>query len=56
VRATNYDHVRLGRATQRLGYVYAAGSGQAMGLYTLAVSHGLKQTGPGYWVVADTEC
>jgi len=27
-----------------------------MGLYTLAVSHGLKQTGPGYWVVADTEC
>jgi hypothetical protein len=56
IRATNYDHVRLGRASHRLGYVYAAGSGQAMGLYTVAVSHGLAQTGPGYWVLADTQC
>jgi feruloyl esterase len=56
VRATNYDHVRLGRAHHRLGYVYAAGSGQAMGLYTLAVSHGLAQTGPGYWILADDQC
>jgi feruloyl esterase len=56
VRATNYDHVRLGRAYHQLGYVYALGSGQAMGLYTLAVSHGLRQTGPGHWVLADSEC
>jgi hypothetical protein len=56
VRATNYDHVRLGRAYHRLGYAYAAGSDQPMGLYNVAISHGLKQTGPGYWVIADSEC
>jgi poly(hydroxyalkanoate) depolymerase family esterase len=56
VRANNYEHVRQGRAYHRLGYTYAAGSGQAMGLYTLAISHGLRQTGPGHWVVADSEC
>jgi feruloyl esterase len=56
IRATNYDHVRLGRAYHRLGYTYAAGSDQAMGLYNVAVTHGLKQTGPSYWVLADSEC
>ncbi|WP_037863851.1 alpha/beta hydrolase family esterase [Streptomyces sp. NRRL S-340] len=54
--ADNYDQVKAGRAHQSLGYVYADGSDQNMGLYTLAVTHTLKETGPGYFVIADSGC
>lgn len=54
--ASNYQHVQAGRATQRLGYVYAAGSGQAMGLYNTYVRHTLRQSPPGYYTVADAGC
>ncbi|MET8615281.1 extracellular catalytic domain type 1 short-chain-length polyhydroxyalkanoate depolymerase [Streptomyces misionensis] len=52
----NYHQVQAGRAHQSLGYTYANGSNDAMGLYTLAVTHTLKETSPGYFVVADSGC
>jgi feruloyl esterase len=51
VTATNYAHVVAGRAHQQLGYVYANGSNQAMGLYNVFQTNALRQTGPSYWVV-----
>jgi feruloyl esterase len=56
VRATNYAHVSAGRAHQSLGYVYANGSNQSMGLYNVFTTHGLRQTGANYWVLDDTAC
>ncbi len=54
--ADNYHQVQAGRAHQSLGYTYANGSDDPMGLYTLAVTHTLKETSPGYFVVADSGC
>ncbi|MFE1377615.1 PHB depolymerase family esterase [Streptomyces sp. NPDC058740] len=54
--ANNYQHVAAGRAYQSGGQTYATGSGQAMGLYNTFVTHTLKQTAPGYYVVADAGC
>ncbi|WP_369142018.1 PHB depolymerase family esterase [Streptomyces sp. R44] len=54
--ASNYDHVAAGRAYQSGGYAYATGSGQAMGLWNTFTTHTLKQTAPGYYVVADSGC
>lgn len=56
VRASNYAHVTAGRAHQSGGYTYANGSNQAMGLYNVFTTHGLRQTGPNYYVLADTAC
>ncbi|MFL6130063.1 MAG: PHB depolymerase family esterase [Mycobacteriales bacterium] len=53
---SNYQHVQAGRATQRLGYTYAVGSGQAMGLYNTFVRHTLRQSPPGYYTIADAGC
>ncbi|WP_078911322.1 alpha/beta hydrolase family esterase [Streptomyces sp. NRRL WC-3742] len=53
---SNYGHVQAGRATQRSGLTYALGSGQSMGLWNVFVTHTLKQTGPGYYVLADGQC
>ncbi|MEU0601810.1 PHB depolymerase family esterase [Streptomyces sp. NPDC006393] len=52
----NYNQVQAGRAHQSLGYTYANGSNQNMGLYNLAVVHTLKETSPGYFVIADSGC
>lgn len=52
----NYNQVAAGRAHQSLGYVYANGSNQSMGLYNLFVTHTLEETSPGYYVVADSGC
>ena len=54
--SSNYTHVQAGRATTRLGYTYAVGSGQAMGLYNTFVVHTLKQSPPGYYTLADASC
>ncbi|MFF4381359.1 PHB depolymerase family esterase [Kitasatospora sp. NPDC001547] len=54
--ASNYAHVQAGRATQSGGLAYALGSGQSMGLWNTFVTHTLKQTGPGYYVLADGQC
>ncbi|MBD0676025.1 alpha/beta hydrolase family esterase [Streptomyces sp. CBMA156] len=54
--ASNYDQVLAGRATRSGGLTYALGSGQSMGLWNTFVTHTLKQTGPGYYVLADGQC
>jgi len=52
----NYHQTVAGRAHQSLGRVYANGSNQDLGLFTLATVHTLKQTGPNYYVLADQGC
>ncbi|MFE4392905.1 MULTISPECIES: extracellular catalytic domain type 1 short-chain-length polyhydroxyalkanoate depolymerase [Streptomycetaceae] len=54
--ASNYDQVLAGRATQSGGLTFALGSGQSMGLWNTFVTHTLKQTGPGFYVLADGQC
>jgi hypothetical protein len=56
VTASNYAHTTAGRAYQSGGNTYANGSNDAMGLWNTFTSHTLKQTAPGYWVVADAQC
>ncbi len=51
VTASNYAHVQAGRAYHSLGYAYANGSNQRMGLYNTFNTTALKQTGPNYWVI-----
>ncbi|MFD4567644.1 PHB depolymerase family esterase [Streptomyces sp. NPDC058467] len=52
----NYNQVRQGRAHQSGGYAYANGSNQNMGLNNVAITHTLKETSPGYFVIADSGC
>ncbi len=54
--ASNYAQVTAGRAYQSGGITYANGSGQNMGLWNTFVTHTLKQTAPGYYVIADSGC
>ncbi|MEU3577558.1 PHB depolymerase family esterase [Streptomyces globisporus] len=54
--ANNYEHVRAGRATTTGGQVYAKGSGQHLGLYNTFVTHTLKESSAGHYVVADGSC
>ncbi|MBB6549704.1 alpha/beta hydrolase family esterase [Nonomuraea rubra] len=56
VRASNYAHTTAGRAHQSNGYTYANGSNDPMGLWNTFITHGLRQTGPDHWVLADGEC
>ncbi|MFK4687949.1 poly(hydroxyalkanoate) depolymerase family esterase [Streptomyces pristinaespiralis] len=53
---SNYAHVRAGRATTTGGYTYAKGSGQNMGLYNTFVTHTLKESPAGHYVIADGNC
>lgn len=54
--ASNYAQVAAGRAYHSLGYTYANGSNQNMGLYNTFYTHTLKQTGANYYVIADGQC
>ncbi|MYR43403.1 PHB depolymerase family esterase [Streptomyces sp. SID5910] len=54
--ASNYSHTTAGRAYQSGGHTYANGSGQSMGLWNTFTVHTLKQTAPGYYVLADAGC
>ncbi|MFF6958696.1 PHB depolymerase family esterase [Streptomyces sp. NPDC008317] len=54
--ATNYAQVAAGRAHQSGGYAYANGSNQNMGLWNVFVTHTLKETAAGYYVIADSGC
>ncbi|MGW9248550.1 extracellular catalytic domain type 1 short-chain-length polyhydroxyalkanoate depolymerase [Streptomyces badius] len=54
--ANNYEHVRAGRATTTGGQVYAKGSGQHLGLYNTFVTHTLKESPAGHYVLADSSC
>ncbi|MFC7546237.1 PHB depolymerase family esterase [Plantactinospora sp. GCM10030261] len=51
VTSSNYAHVTAGRAYHSLGYAYARGSNQRMGLYNTWATTTLRQTGPDYWVI-----
>lgn len=46
----NYNHVLAGRAYQTLGYTYANGSNQNMGLYNVFQRTNLCKTGENYFV------
>lgn len=52
----NYNQVVAGRAHQTAGTTYANGSNQNMGLWNTFVTHTLKETGPGYYVISDGGC
>ncbi|MGW1551089.1 fibronectin type III domain-containing protein, partial [Streptomyces sp. NPDC002346] len=54
--ATNYAQVAAGRAHTTGGYVYANGSEQNMGLYNVFVTHTLRESPAGWFVIADTGC
>ncbi|MFC5905710.1 PHB depolymerase family esterase [Streptacidiphilus monticola] len=54
--ASNWNHVQAGRAHDSGGYAYANGSNQNMGLDNVFYSHTLKETAPGYYVIADSGC
>ncbi|MFJ2308993.1 PHB depolymerase family esterase [Streptomyces sp. NPDC087846] len=54
--ATNYAQVAAGRARTAGGYVYANGSDENMGLYNVFVTHTLRESPPGHFVIADTGC
>ncbi|MFD6415909.1 PHB depolymerase family esterase [Streptomyces sp. NPDC060194] len=54
--ASNYAHVQAGRATTTGGYTYAKGSNQNLGLYNTFVTHTLKESPAGYYVLADGGC
>jgi poly(hydroxyalkanoate) depolymerase family esterase len=51
VTASNYAHVAAGRAYHRLGYAYARGSDQRMGLYNTFTTTTLRRTAPDHWVI-----
>ncbi|WP_326654382.1 MULTISPECIES: PHB depolymerase family esterase [unclassified Streptomyces] len=54
--ADNYHQVQAGRATSDGSYAYAKGSQQNMGLYNTFVTHTLKESPVGHFVVADANC
>jgi feruloyl esterase len=51
VTSSNYAHVAAGRAYHQLGYAYARGSDQRMGLYNTFHTSTLRLTGTDYWVI-----
>ncbi|MEV2247042.1 PHB depolymerase family esterase [Streptomyces sp. NPDC049970] len=54
--ATNYAHVTAGRAHTSGGHAYANGSNQDMGLYNVFVTHTLRESPAGHFVIADSGC
>lgn len=53
---SNYQQTVDGHAYQSGGYTYANGSNQNMGLWNTFATHTLEETGPNYYVIADTHC
>jgi poly(3-hydroxybutyrate) depolymerase len=49
--ASNYAQVQAGRAYQSVGYAYADGSNEQMGLDNVYYQTTLEETSPGYWVI-----
>ncbi len=54
--ASNYAHTTAGRAYRSGGSTFANGSNQAMGLWNTFTTHTLRQTGLGYYILADGQC
>lgn len=52
--ASNYSHVTAGRAHQSLGYTYANGSNQNMGLYNTYQITKLRNKGTNYYIIDST--
>ncbi|MFI5755477.1 PHB depolymerase family esterase [Streptomyces sp. NPDC051569] len=52
----NYNQVVAGRAHQSGGHAYANGSNQDMGLWNTFVTHTLRESPAGYFVIADSGC
>jgi poly(hydroxyalkanoate) depolymerase family esterase len=52
----NYNQTVAGRAHESLGYAYANGSNQPMGLWNSYIVHTLKQTGADYYMISDGDC
>jgi poly(3-hydroxybutyrate) depolymerase len=50
ITASNYAHTSAGRAYVSLGWTYALGSGQPLGLWNTATTSTLKRTAPDTWV------
>jgi len=53
-KSSNYAHTTAGRAYQSLGYTYANGSKQNMGLWNIYTTTKLRQTGTNYYVIDNT--
>ncbi|MDB1087997.1 PHB depolymerase family esterase [Streptomyces sp. ACA25] len=53
---SNYAHTQAGRATQRGGWTYAVGSGDALGLWNMWVTTTLAESPPGYYRLAPGAC
>ena len=49
--ASNYAHTSAGRAHQSLGYAWAKGSNQNMGLWNVFITTTLKQTATNFYVI-----
>jgi len=49
--ANNYEQTVAGRAHESLGYTYADGSNQNMGLWNTYQVTSLKETSSGYYVI-----
>ncbi|MET9711990.1 alpha/beta hydrolase family esterase [Nocardiopsis alba] len=56
VTASNHTHVAQGRAEHRLGYAYALGSGDLLGLWNTAVRTSLTETAVGHWELTPGGC
>jgi len=52
--ASNYAQTVAGRAYQSLGYTYADGSNENMGLWNTFVTTSLEETKPGYYVIVSS--
>ena len=50
VTASNYAHTTAGRAYHSMGYAYANGSDQNLGLWNVYVTSTIKETAPGHWI------
>jgi feruloyl esterase len=54
VTASTYAHTTAGRAYVSLGYAYAVGSGDLLGLWNTFTIRSLEHTGPDRWVRVDS--
>jgi len=52
--ASNYAQTVAGRAYESLGYTYADGSNQNMGLWNVFATTSLEETSPGYYVIVSS--
>jgi feruloyl esterase len=54
--SSNYAHTQAGRAVHRLGYAYAVGSGDLLGLWNVAAVTTLRESPAGYFTRTTAGC